>query len=146
MCVYQHIFYFSFSYHPFSSQSSSPTLPLPSRHLHGHRIILMDYIWSTSSTQRIPWLHGRWHHPPAHPQYPGCEDSAQQIILRQLSQGRGYMGPTPARDPNPFRTVQVHGFSDLGVQWIFQGVIFSNFHNMEALRDGCIFSNICRCA
>jgi hypothetical protein len=38
------------------------------------------------------------------------------------------MGPTPARDPNPFRTVQVHRFSDLGVQWIFvifQGVIFS---------------------
>jgi hypothetical protein len=38
------------------------------------------------------------------------------------------MGPTPARDPNPFRTVQVHGFSDLGARWIFQGVIFSNFH------------------
>jgi hypothetical protein len=28
--------------------------------------------------------------------------------------GRGYMGPTPGRDPNPFRTVQAHGFSDLG--------------------------------
>ena len=65
------------------------------------------------------------------------------------------MGPTPARDPNPFRTVQVHGFSDLGFHSVsgFSKVIFSNifprcdFFNMEALRDGyCIFSNICRCA
>jgi len=32
-----------------------------------------------------------------------------------FSKGRGYMGPTPGRDPNPFRTVQVHGFSDFGI-------------------------------
>ena len=28
---------------------------------------------------------------------------------KAFPKGRGYMGPTPARDPNPFRTVQVHG-------------------------------------
>jgi hypothetical protein len=30
------------------------------------------------------------------------------------SEWQNYVGPTPARDPNPFRTVQVRGFSDLG--------------------------------